>query len=78
MEYLSARSLFEPEEMTALKAMFDAITAEPWFDNSETAKEDFAKYLLETAPDAPFDAVKHRLVAETSARMFYSREHAIA
>lgn len=64
----------QPEQLTLLKTLFDEITSQPWFDQSSDAKEDFAKYLIESFPAEDYDPRRHRFVAETSARMFYSRE----
>jgi hypothetical protein len=64
----------QPEQLAFLKAMFDEITSQPWFDQSSTAKETFAKYLIESFPTDRFDARRYRFVVETSARMFYARE----
>ena len=63
------KTVFELDELRALKAIYEDITAEDWFDPA--ANEDFARYLIETCPD--IGAMKrHRSVAEASARMFYS------
>jgi hypothetical protein len=69
-----SRGVFQPEELGALKAIFDELTAEPWFDASEEARESFAKYLFETFPALTFDPIKHRSIIEASARMFYCRD----
>ncbi|WLR95743.1 hypothetical protein [Shinella zoogloeoides] len=64
------KSVFEPDELRALKAIYDDVTAEDWFDPDQ--REAFARYLIETCPDIA--AMKrHRSVAEASARIFYSR-----
>ena len=73
--YTSKRT-FEPDELGALKLIFDELTAQPWFDASDDAKESFAKYLFETFPAVTFDPVKHRMIIEASARMFYTRDGA--
>lgn len=65
---------FEPEELGALKSVFDYITAQPWFDPSPESKEGFAKYLFDTFPPVTFDPQRHRPIIEASARMFYSRD----
>lgn len=69
-----SKGTFEPEELGALKQIFDDVTTQPWFDPSPGAREGFAKYLFETFPAVTFDARKHRSIIEASARMFYSRE----
>lgn len=73
--YTSKRT-FEPDELGALKSIFDELTAQPWFDASDDARESFAKYLFETFPAVTFDPVKHRMIIEASARMFYARDGA--
>lgn len=74
MERYLTKGVFEPNELGALKGIFDEITAQPWFEQSEDAKEGFARYLFETFPAVAFDAKKHRSIIEESARMFYSRD----
>ncbi|MCR6502532.1 hypothetical protein MUO32_26245 [Shinella sp. CPCC 101442] len=71
-----SRGTFEPEELGALKEVFDEIIEQPWFDNSQESKESFAKYLFETFPAVHFDPRKHRSIIEMSARMFYTRDGA--
>ncbi len=74
MGTFTSKGTFEPAELGALKTVFDELTAQPWFDASEEAKESFAKYLFETFPMVTFDPIKHRSIIEASARMFYSRD----
>lgn len=73
MDHIFVKTAFEPEELDRLKSLFDEITLQPWFDQSNAAKEAFAKYLIETFPTGAFDTKAHRSVAEASARMFYSQ-----
>lgn len=63
---------FEPDQLNDLKALFDELTAQPWFDTAD--KEAFAKYLIDSYPNGSFDAKRHRSAVEASARMFYSRK----
>lgn len=72
----TSRGTFEPDELGALKSVFDELTSQPWFDASEEARENFAKYLFETFPVVTFDPVRHRSIIEASARMFYTRDGA--
>ena len=74
MSSMFSKGTFEPEELGALKQIFDDLTSQPWFDQAPETKEGFAKYLFESFPSVTFDARKHRSVIEASARMFYSRE----
>ncbi|WP_439631761.1 hypothetical protein [Shinella sp.] len=76
MDHLFVKTAFEPEELSGLKALFDEITSQRWFDMSDEAKEAFARYLIETFPAGGFNAKTHRSVVEASARMFYSRDTA--
>lgn len=76
MDHIFVKTAFQPEELSALKLLFEEITSQPWFDLSDGAKEAFAKYLIETFPAGAFDATKHRSILEASARMFYSRDTA--
>jgi hypothetical protein len=72
----SSKGTYEPEELGALKHVFDELTSQPWFDPSDEARVSFAKYLFETFPAVVFDARKHRSIIEVSARMFYTKEDA--
>lgn len=74
MDSVFSKGTFEPDELGALKQVFDELTSQAWFDPSPEAREGFAKYLFETFPAVTFDARKHRSIIEASARMFYSRE----
>jgi len=69
----TSKGTFEPEELGALKQVFDELTSEPWFEPSPEARESFARYLFETFPAVTFDPKKHRSIIEASARMFYSK-----
>lgn len=73
---LHFQGTFEPDELGALKSVFDELTSQPWFDASEEARESFAKYLFETFPAVTFDPVKHRSIIEATTRMFYTRDSA--
>ncbi len=72
----TSKGMFEPQELGALKHVFDELTSQPWFDPSVEARESFAKYLFETFPAVTFDPVRHRSIIEASARLFYTREGA--
>lgn len=41
MDHLSEKTTFQPEELNALKDIFDEITRQRWFDPSEGAREAF-------------------------------------
>jgi hypothetical protein len=70
----ASKSAFQPDELKALKTVFDDLTSQSWFKQSKEAREDFARYVFETCPAVNFDTVKHRSVLETSARLFYTRD----
>lgn len=74
MERYLTKGQFEPDELDALKSVFDDITSQPWFEQSEDAKERFAKYLFETFQAVSIDAEKHRPIIEATARAFYARD----
>ncbi|UNK36614.1 hypothetical protein MNR02_08815 [Shinella sp. H4-D48] len=76
MGYFSSKTAFEPDELGALKQVFDEITSQPWFDASEENKQSFARYLFETFPAGHLNPDKHRSIIEASARMFYTRDEA--
>ena len=70
----TSKGTFEPEELGALKQVFDELTSQAWFESSEEARESFARYLFETFPAVTFDPGKHRSIIEASARLFYSKD----
>ena len=72
----TSKGTFEPEELGALKQVFDELTSQAWFEPTEEARESFARYLFETFPAVTFDPVKHRPIIEASARIFYSKDGA--
>lgn len=71
-----SKGTYEPAELSALKSLFDELTAQPWFDASQDSRESFARYLFETFPAVTFDPVRHRSIIEASARLFYTRDDA--
>ncbi|MCR6502000.1 hypothetical protein MUO32_23475 [Shinella sp. CPCC 101442] len=58
----TSRGTFQPEELVALKTVFDELTAEPCFEASDEARESFAKYLFEMFPAMTFNPIKHRSI----------------
>lgn len=71
MNWHPPHGTFQPEELSALKRLFDEITSQPWFANDEATRMSFATYLFDTFPGSRYNPVKHRAVVEASARMFY-------
>jgi len=78
MHHLFVKSAFQPEELNDLKALFDDITGQPWFDKDASAKEAFARHLIRTFPAVSINIARHRSIVEASARMFYSDEQSAA
>jgi len=68
MERYLTRGQFEPKELGALQSIFDDITSQPWFEQSEDAKERFAQYLFESFRAVTIDPEKHRPIIEATAR----------
>ena len=68
----ASKTAFQPDELRALKTVFDELTSQPWFKPGKEAREDFARYVFETCLEVNFDAGKHRSALETSARLFYA------
>ncbi|AOF92806.1 hypothetical protein [Sinorhizobium sp. RAC02] len=64
--------VYEPQDLAAMKVLFDEITSEPWFSGDPKAKKSFAKYLLENYPDGSYDPAKHRSAIEDAARKYFS------
>lgn len=64
----------QPEELSAVKAVYDDIVANDWFDQTEEAKASFGRYLIETYSISLIEPVRFRTIAEASARMHYSRK----
>lgn len=63
----------QPEELSAVKQVYDDIVAEDWFDDSEDARSSFARYLIETYSIDSIEPARFRTIVEGSARMHYSR-----
>lgn len=68
----SLTGIFQPDELRTLKAIFDEITSQDWFSETDEAREGFARYLLNTFPGGTFNETRHRAIVELSARMFYA------
>lgn len=63
----------EPDELSAVKLIFDDIAAQEWFDKSEEARSSFARYLIDTYSISQIEPARFRKIVECSARMHYSR-----
>lgn len=62
--------VFQQEELAALKAIFDEVTASPWFNAAD--RDSFAQHLIANYPDGEFDPVKQRAAIEEAAKRLYS------
>ena len=71
MDRFLPKGSFEPDELTALKKLFDEVTGQAWFEQTADAKKAFAKYLFNTFPAATYNAEIHRSIVEAAARKFY-------
>lgn len=63
----------QPEELNAVKLIFDEVVANDWFDQREEARSSFARYLIETYSVSQIEPIRLRKIAEWSARAHYSR-----
>lgn len=66
--------VMQPEDLNAMREVFDDVASQPWFSRDPAARKSFAKYLLENYPDGSYDPVMDRPVIEASARKYFSRE----
>jgi hypothetical protein len=64
----------EPEELRAIKEIFDDVVAKDWFDQRQEARSGFARYLIETYSPAKLEPNRLRKIVECSARSHFSRE----
>jgi hypothetical protein len=65
---------FQPEELTAVKGVFDEIVSQDWFDQREEARASFARYLIDTYSISSIKPERFRKIVGCSARAHYSRE----
>lgn len=63
----------QPEELTAVKAVYDDIVSQDWFSKTDEARSSFARYLIETYSIESIEPVRFRTIVESSARSHYSR-----
>lgn len=54
MPWPASTGAFQPEELAALKALFDEISSKPWFSKDERTRKSFAKYLFDTYPGSTY------------------------
>lgn len=65
---------YSPEELDALRATYDEITATSWFRPTPEAKKGFAKYLFATFSAGEFNRESHQAALEKMARQHYGRQ----
>jgi hypothetical protein len=63
----------QPEELTAVKDIYDAIVAQDWFDRREESRASFARYLLDAYSISAITAPRFRSIVECSARWNYGK-----
>jgi len=63
----------QPEELLAVKRIFDDVVAQDWFDAREESRSSFARYLIETYSISQIEPTRFRKIVEWSARSHYSR-----
>ncbi|MCJ8057255.1 hypothetical protein GB928_028015 [Shinella curvata] len=63
----------QPDELIAVKAVYDDIVSQDWFDQREEAKASFARYLVHTYSISAITSERFRKIVECSARTHYSR-----
>lgn len=65
---------FQPEELSAVKSVYDEIVSQDWFDQRDESKTSFARYLIETYSIGSITPARFRTIVECSARSHYSRK----
>jgi len=63
----------QPEELAAVKAVYDDIVRQDWFSKADEARSSFARYLIDTYSIGQIEPTRFRKIVECSARMHYSR-----
>lgn len=69
----SSSGVFQPEELSAIKHVFEEITSEPWFSRDPSAKKSFAEYLIDTYRNRTFDPARDRPMVIDVARAHFRR-----
>ena len=64
--------VLRPEEFEVVKQIFDSVTSEAWFANSERRREQFATYLLEAYQNGLTDPFELRTLSRAAARERFS------
>ena len=62
------KGVFRPEQFDVVKQVFDAVTSEQWFTNSERRREQFAVYLLDAYQNGLTDPFELKTLGRAAAR----------
>lgn len=66
------KSNFYADDLSTIEQIFDDIVSQPWFDPE--ARSQFSQYLVETFPNASFNAARHREIVEGVAQTLYEKK----
>lgn len=64
----------QPDELSAVKDVYDDIVSQEWFDQCDESKASFARYLIDTYSISAITSERFRKIVECSARTHYSRK----
>lgn len=64
----ASHGVFRPEQFEAVRQVFDSITSEDWFTQSEKRREQFATYLLDAYRNGLTDPFELRTLGRAAAR----------
>jgi hypothetical protein len=67
------QGMFEPEDLAAMRAVYEDLVSQPWFSKNPHAKEDFARYLIGAFPGGTFRPELDRPIVEAAARAQFAR-----
>jgi len=68
-----SNGIFDPVELSAIRAVYDDIIAQPWFSRDPEARKAFARYLLDAYPGGIYRPELDRPILESVAREHYGR-----
>ncbi len=63
----------QPDDLAAVKDIYDEIVSQEWFDQREESKASFARYLIDAYSISMIESARFRKIVECSARTHYSR-----
>lgn len=64
----------QPEELSAVRIIYQDIVSQAWFNQTEEARSSFARYLIDTYSISSITSERFRKIVECSARTHYSRK----